>query len=211
MPHYNILIGCDQKYYDNWAKILLQSIHYHNPMLKLHCHVVNPSNLQKFSYVNYTTEIIEIKDENSMISYLQSVRFLQASKIPTNEYVITLDADTICTRPFLQNELDSLFGSQSILQHPKDGRWLAGLVAYRQDNFRLEFANKLNSISPQQWEWGRDQNILAELSETYKFVPVNKSIMSIGKNRNESVFLTLKGDQKYTEKYLNIYRKYIND
>ena len=39
----NILVGCDQTYYDEWAVPLLKSINKHNPWINLHCHIVNPT------------------------------------------------------------------------------------------------------------------------------------------------------------------------
>lgn len=211
MQVYNIVIGCDQTYYEQWADPLLKSIKKHNPFFILHCHVVNPHNLEKLPFVNYTTEFVNITDKDAWISYLQSVRFLCVAKLPKDQFAITLDADTICTRSVTNDELESLFSKQSILQHPKDNRWLAGLVAFRNDDFRLDYASLLNEKPITDWEWGRDQKILSSLAIKYNFFPADKSWMSIGKNRNESIFLTLKGDQKHTEKYLNAYRKYIND
>ena len=48
-----------------------------------------------------------------------------------------------------------------------------------------------------------------KLSKKYNFEPVSKHWISIGKNGLKSIFLTLKGDQKYTEKYLSVYKQYL--
>ena len=65
MHPYNILIACDQKYYDDWASVLLNTTHYHNPWIKLRCHVVNPVNLKKLDFVEYTTESISFSNSIS--------------------------------------------------------------------------------------------------------------------------------------------------
>jgi len=99
MPLYNILIGCDQAYYDQWAVLLLSSIQRHNPWIQLHCHIVNPTKDNKLDNVDITSEQVNFVSDESKISYLQCVRFLAvADKFSKNERVITLDADSICTR-----------------------------------------------------------------------------------------------------------------
>jgi len=86
MQHYNVLIGCDQNYYENWAIPLLQSIRKHNPWLNLHCHIVNPTKDNVLEGVSVTSETINFVNDESKISYLQSVRFLAvANKFSKNE------------------------------------------------------------------------------------------------------------------------------
>jgi len=95
----NILIGCDQSYYDDWAVPLLKSVQRHNPKVLLHCHIVNPTVENSLPNVSITTETREFLNDESKISYLQSARFIAAnSKFRKNEKVIMIDADSICTR-----------------------------------------------------------------------------------------------------------------
>lgn len=210
MQHYNILIGCDQTYFDKWTVPLIQSIQQHNPKIYLHCHIVNPTKENYLDNVDITSEHVVFASETSKISYLQSVRFIIANnKFSNNELVFTLDADTICTRSFTEQELEQLFSQQHVLQHPKDNRWLAGMVVFKDNGFRQEYAKELFLKNTNDWEWGRDQIILAKLNKEYNFTPLPKSWMSIGKNKTESVFLTLKGDQKESSKYLKWYEKYL--
>jgi len=73
---YNILIGCDQSYYDTWARTLLRSIQHYAPWVSLHCHIVNPSNtLTKLDHVSYTTEVRDLSDPNVFNGYLQQFVF----------------------------------------------------------------------------------------------------------------------------------------
>ena len=55
----NILIGCDQNYYEQWAINLIKSIRHFNPFVQCHVHIVNPGNYQKIPNVEYTTEFID--------------------------------------------------------------------------------------------------------------------------------------------------------
>ena len=207
MQAYSILVAVDQTYYDDWASTLLKSINFNCPDIKLRCHVVNPKQLKKLSFVEYTTEEISFDNNDSKISYLQSARFLAVSKIPTTECVLTIDADTICCKNFTQEEFVHLFNDQNILvKDKKPDRWLCGLVCFRNDNFRYEYANLLNSEPVSTWLPGRDQQVLATLKDKFNFVPVHRKWMSIGKNGRNSIFLTLKGDQKTSDKYLKIYK-----
>lgn len=212
MQAYNILIGCDQTYYDRWTMPLLSSIKRHNPWINLHCHIVNPTKTNYLENVDITSEQIDFVSDESKVSYLQSVRFLAvADKFCKNENVITLDADSICTRDISQAAIQQLFEKQYVLGHHKDNRWLAGFVTFLNNGFRQEYARQLRSVLVDNWEQGRDQNILNALADEYKFEKLNKLWMSIGKNKTDSAFLTLKGEQKETEKYLGVYRNYLND
>ena len=76
----NILIGCDQNYYEQWAINLIKSIRHFNPFVQCHVHIVNPGNYQKIPNVEYTTEFIGFPNEDVRIGYLQSVRFLKVAE-----------------------------------------------------------------------------------------------------------------------------------
>lgn len=210
MQHYNILIGCDQNYYDTWALPLLNSIRKHNSWIRLHCHIVNPTKNNNLNGVDITSETKNFISDESRISYLQSVRFLVvADKFNKEDCVITLDADTICTRYFSEKDFALLFEKQYVLKHHKEDRWLAGFVTFSNNNFRRAYADSLRSVSIDEWKWGRDQTIMANFARQYNYQPLPKNWMSIGKNKTDSIFLTLKGEQKTKEKYLNVYRKYL--
>ena len=210
MQVYNLVVGVDQQYFDTWATPLFKSISTHNPNLRLHCHIVNPTKSNTISNVDITKETIKFANDTSKISYLQSVRFLIAdSKFNKSEKVVAIDADTICTRSYSQEEIEFLFSKQHILQSYKDKRWLAGLVAFSDNGFRQDYINEIKSKDIEEWEWGRDQNILDKFSEEYNFIPAPRDWMCIGKNSSDSIFLTLKGTQKTKAKYLRWYGKYL--
>lgn len=211
MPRYNILIGCDQKYYDDWGINLIRSIKYFNPWITCHVHIVNPVHIEKIDGVEYTSEQREFPNDVVKIGYLQSVRFLKvAEKFSDKDLVMTLDADTICTRKTSQKEFESTASKTTVLRHLKDRHWLAGLVTYGETGFKQEFANRLLAKPIEEWAPFHDQNVLDDLSKVYNFHEQHKLYwMSIGKNGNQSVFLTLKGNQKFKDKYLSIYNKFL--
>ena len=212
MPRYNILVGCDQTYYDDWAIHLVRSIKYFNPWITCHVHVVNPTHIEKVDGVEYTSEQREFPNDTVKIGYLQSVRFLKvAEKFSDKDMVMTLDADTICTRKTTPSKFEEVAKRITVLRHLKDKHWLAGLVTYGQPGFRKEFSDMLLAKPIEQWAPFHDQNVLYELSKKYTFheQPPRLYWMSIGKNGNQSVFLTLKGKQKEKDKYLNTYKKFI--
>lgn len=211
MPRCNILISCDQKYYDDWAHLFFVSAYNRNPWLrgKLHCHIINPIKFDSLPYVNYSSENIKFESENSKISYLQSARFLTvADRVSSDDFYVTLDADTVCTRSFDEEEFSTVFDDLNVLKHKKAGHWLAGFVTFSSVEFAKDYARRLQEIPLNEWEVGRDQKILAELSNDYSFRELDNKWMSYGKNIHDSVFYTLKGEQKTTEKYLNIYNRY---
>ena len=210
MQHCNVLIGCDQNYYNDWAINLLLSIRHFNPWITCHVHIVNPKKYRKIEGVKYTTEKRNFANESVRIGYLQSVRFLKvAEKFNDEEYVMTLDADTICTRETTRERFIDIANKITMLRHLKDYHWLAGLVTFGNKQFRQDLANKLLETPINEWAPFHDQIVLEELSKKYTFheqFPMHYW-MSIGKNGHQSVFLTLKGNQKIKDKYLNIYNQ----
>lgn len=204
-----VLIGCDQAYYDTWAKTLLRSIQYYAPWVNLHCHVVNPENLTELPNVRYTTEHRVFSNDDSSISYLQAVRFKVAYEEYQDKPVMVLDADTICTKSFTEKEYDQAVEDVTILHHPKADRWLAGFFATNNPVFLRDYYNLLISEPFNLWQYGRDQDVLRELSFKYNYNPAGLRWMKIGKPNKESVFLTLKGDQKTSNKYLHHYNQFI--
>ena len=211
MPRYNILIGCDQTYFDKWGIVLLNSIKYHSPWINLHCHIVNPTKENIYNNIDITTETRDFTSEDSKISYLQAVRFLAVNeKFNKNDCTVTLDADSICTSSFDENEFSKLFDHQYILQHHKEDRWLAGFVTFCDNGYARELADELHTESVDDWHYGRDQDVMSKLSKKYDYQVLPRKWMSIGKNKSNSYFLTLKGNQKETDKYLKRYRIYQN-
>ena len=212
MPRYNILVGCDQTYYDDWAIHLVRSIKYFNPWITCHVHVVNPVHIEKVEGVQYTTEQRTFPNETVKIGYLQSVRFLKvAEKFTDKDMVMTLDADTICTRKTTPEKFVEVANKITVLRHLKDHHWLAGLVTFGYPGFKQEFAKRLLAKPIEEWAPFHDQNVLDSLSKDFTFAeqPPRLYWMSIGKNGNQSVFLTLKGRQKEKDKYLSTYKKFI--
>jgi hypothetical protein len=206
---YNILIGCDQTYYDTWARTLLRSIQHYAPWVSLHCHIVNPGNtLTRLDHVSYTTEERDLSDPNVFNGYLQAVRFLKAYELfPNNEPVIIVDADSICTRSFSQEQYDQVhLDHPVVLYKEKTTRWLAGFISMGSNTFRKDFYDLLMSKPIEEWSGFWDQTCLKQLDNKYNFTRCPSEWMSIGKLRN-SHFLTLKGEQKETDKYLDQYIK----
>ena len=210
MQHYNVLVGCDQKYYNDWAENLILSIRHFNPWLTCHVHIVNPKKYKKIDGVKYTTERRNFPNESVRIGYLQSVRFLKvAENFKDQDFVMTLDADTICTRETTPDKFLQIANRITMLRHLKDYHWLAGLVTFGDKRFRQELSNKLLEKPIEEWAPFHDQIVLDELSKKYVYYEQHPKHywMSIGKNGHRSVFLTLKGAQKTKEKYLNIYNE----
>ena len=210
---YNILIGCDQSYYDTWARTLLGSIQHYATWVSLHCHIVNPSNtFTQLDHVSYTTEERDLSNPDVFNGYLQAVRFLKAYELfPNNEPVIIVDTDSICTRSFTKEQFDQVhLNNPVVLYKEKTTRWLAGCISMGANTFRKDFYDLLMSKPIEEWSGFWDQTCLKQLSNTHNFIKCPPEWMSIGKLRN-SHFLTLKGEQKETEKFLGAYRKIKTD
>ena len=211
MHQSNILIGVDQKYYDEWGINLITSILHHNPFIQCHVHIVNPfKSFKKIKNVDYTTENKSFINETNKLGYLQAVRFLKvAEKFNKNDLVMTLDADTICTKSFSEESFYNICKDVNVLKHNKDHRWLAGCITFGTENFKKEFSDFLKHTPIDDWEFGQDQKVLPLLANKYQFKEVSKEWISIGKNRRNSAFFTLKGNQKIKEKYLKTYKGYL--
>ena len=204
-----LLIGCDNAYYEQWAVPLLKSLNYFVPWLELHAHIVNPDNYTQLDYVKYTTEHRNFPTQDSMTAYLQAVRFKVSYEEYINQPIMIVDSDSICTQAFFPEEYDQVVQGQTILHHPKADRWLAGFFATNNPDFLSDYYNLLISEPFNLWQYGRDQDVLRDLSVKYNYTPASLRWMKIGKPNKESVFLTLKGDQKTSNKYLHHYNQFI--
>jgi lipopolysaccharide biosynthesis glycosyltransferase len=203
---YNILLACDNLYYDRWAKNCIKSIQRFAPWINITVVVVNPNSIEEIANVRYVYDYFNFKNENSKIPYYQAVRFLKCADIfPNNELVMSIDCDTLLTRSFAKEHFISICNNIHVLQHHKVQRWMAGLVTYGRDNiFRNLLKERLLELPIEDWIYGRDQEILNSLSNTFYYNKLKVGDwMSFGKGRGK--FLTLKGDQKFTEKYLTNY------
>ena len=205
---YNILLACDLEYYNTWAINCAKSIQKFTPWINIHIVIVNPGKTyEKIPEVKYYEDHIEFPNDSCKIPYYQAVRFLKCADIFTNdELVMSIDCDTLCTRSFTKNEFHTIVSSIHVQRHQKNVRWMAGLVTYGNDStFRNEFKEKLMSIPIENWQYGWDQDILNMLDNQYHYNRLNVGEwMSFG--RGGGTFLTLKGDQKIAEGYLEIYK-----
>jgi len=210
---YNILLACDSVYYDTWAINCIRSIQKFTPWVNVHIVIVNPKNsYHKISGVNYYEDVIDFPNESCKVAYYQAVRFLKCAELfPNNELVMTIDCDTLCTREFTKNELHTILSSIHVQRHQKDIRWMAGLVTYGNDSkFRNEFREQLLKLPLEKWPYGWDQDILNSLHSTYNYKTLKVGEwMSFG--RGNGTFLTLKGDQKISEGYLNTYQSILKN
>ena len=204
---YNILLACDSAYYDTWAINCTRSIQKFTPWINVHIVIVNPKNsYHKISGVNYYEDVIDFPNESCKIPYYQAVRFLKCAELfPNDEFVMTIDCDTLCTKEFTKEELHKIISTIHVQRHQKDVRWMAGLVTYGNNSkFRNEFRESLLSLPIEKWEYGRDQDVLNLLDEKYHYTRLNVGEwMSFG--RGKGIFLTLKGTQKVSGKYLPNY------
>jgi hypothetical protein len=205
---YNILLACDSAYYDTWAINCARSIQKFIPWINVHIVIVNPKNsYHKISGVNYHEDVIDFPNESCKVPYYQAVRFLKCAELfPNGELVMTIDCDTLCTREFTKEDLHRIISTIHVQRHQKNIRWMAGLVTYGSDSkFRNEFKEQLLSMPLENWQYGWDQDVLNLLDEKYQYARLNVGEwMSFG--RGKGIFLTLKGDQKTANGYLEIYK-----
>lgn len=206
----NIFIACDGLYYNKWGHNCLRSIQNYNPWIRLTAHVVNPISRNELSKVQYFYEEKEFINEASKISYYQSVRFLKCSEyFPTDELVMTIDCDTVCTRSFSISDFENVCKNVHVQRHQKADKWMAGLVTYGDTpSFRHDLKTNLLADSIDLWKYGRDQDVLNSMAYNYNFKKLNVGDwMSFGKGKG--VFITLKGTQKTKDKFLKNYTENI--
>ena len=204
---YNILIACDNQYYNQWAINCINSIKQTNPWIAIHVVIANPSSdIKKIKDVNYYYETIEFPNTTCEIPYYQALRFLKVPEIfSNNELVMTLDCDTVCTRPFSIQDFTDVCKTIHVQRHQKADKWMAGLVTYGDnEEFRNNLRDDLLAEPLDKWVYGRDQDILNPLSKKYNFQKLNVGQwMSFGKGKG--IFITLKGTQKTKDKFLKNY------
>ena len=209
---YNVLLACDNEYYHKWTINCIKSIQFYVPWIDISVVIVNPTNIVEMPNVKYFYENKIFESETSKIAYYQAVRFLKCSKIfANNELVMSIDCDTLLQSSFSQKDFLRICQNIHVQRHQKNIRWMAGLVTYGTDSlFRSRLTEELLKIPIDQWKPGRDQDVLKILSEEFTFHPLYVGDwMSFGQGSGK--FVTLKGDQKIADGYLNIYSKILSD
>ena len=201
-----LLVGTDNAYYEQWTVPLFRAVHYYAPWLELHAHIVNPDKHTKLDYVKYTTEHRTFSSDQERIGYLQSVRFLVAQQY---SQIMIVDADSMCTQSFTEKQYDDIVRGQTVLHHPKAERWLAGFIASDNQAFLQDYHNRLMKRPLLKFSHGWDQKVLKDLSNDYKFTRCPEQWMKVGKPSQSSIFMTLKGDQKISNKYLHYYNQFV--
>lgn len=200
-----LLVGTDNSYYEQWTVPLFKTVHYVAPWLKLHAHIVNPDKHTKLDYVEYTTEQRTFSSDQERIGYLQAVRFLVARQY---QQIMIVDADSMCTQSFTEQEYDAIVEGQTVLHHPKADRWLAGFIATNNQTFLQDYHDQLMKIPLLKFKHGWDQKVLKNLAQDYEFTLCPERWMKVGKPSSKSIFMTLKGDQKISSKYLHYYNQF---
>lgn len=204
----NIFIACDGIYYNQWGLNCLKTIKFHTPWIKLTAHVVNPIGKDELDGVTYYYEEKQFVNESSKIGYYQAVRFLKCfDYFPNNELVMTIDSDSVLMKSFSEEDFTAICAVVSVQRHQKNIRWMAGLVTYGITNdFRMRFKQELLALDIDEWYYGWDQEVLLKLSNEFKFKKLMVGEwMSFG--RGSGTFLTLKGDQKTSQGYLDNYKQ----
>lgn len=204
---YNILLACDTEYYHTWAINCIKSIQFYVPWIKITVAICNPKDINEIPKINYHYVNYNFTNEDSKIPYFQALRFLLCAELfPNDENVLSIDCDTILTRSFTQLDFENLCKTQHVLKHHKENRWLAGFITFGKDDFRHKFREYLLQIPITNWTYGRDQEVLKTLSSEYKFKPIEiGNWVSFGKGKG--IFLTLKGSQKNSIKYMPNYNE----
>jgi hypothetical protein len=193
----NLLISCDQSYYELWGETCLKSIQKFSPAVKLHANIVNATKIEELPGVKYHYDSQEFSSEDHRIGYLQCSRFIKSAELFQNkEPVVTIDCDTICWREITVEQWNRLSSNIYVLRHHKKPRWLAGLVSFGRDNsFREDLKKRLLEFPFDRLRSGIDQKVLRNLSETYEFhETIVGDIMSF--YRGHAPLVTFKGEQK---------------
>ena len=135
---FNILLACDSNYYQTWTINCIQSIQKYAPWIKITVVIVNPNNINEIPNVKYVYDNVEFSNEDSKIAYYQAVRFIKCTELfSDSDLVMSIDCDTVLTKPFSEEEFKKLCSNISVLKHHKADRWMAGLVTYgNTDHFR---------------------------------------------------------------------------
>jgi hypothetical protein len=211
MPHYNILIACNQLDYDEWAVNCLESIQKHAPWISLYCHIVNPQDHYEIPGVNYTTEEKDFVSEMHETVYLECVRFIIIPRIfSSTDLILAIDPDFVCVKDFFEEDFEIIAKNITILQHPKSGRWLKSFVTFGHNNFAKDFVKELYEDDEEFWPYNNADNLLEKLSSNYKYKPVLNNWINIKKASGDPIFLKLKDDIKSDKKFKDVYKSYIN-
>jgi hypothetical protein len=204
-----IFLACDGKYYNKWAVNCIHSIQLLCPWVNITTLIINPDDCEEISGVEYFYETRTFDSTDSEIAYYQAARFLKCYEIFGDaKDILIIDVDTILVKPFTEKEFLSLVRDVAVLRHPKSNKLLAGMVTLgHKSNFRKNLKIYLEQLPISKWYPGWDQNVLNQMDNDFKLKEIPNYWMHLGKHRDETIFLTLKGDKKDESRFLEIYNK----
>lgn len=208
----NILIACDNEYYNRWTINLIKSIQTYSTEIRITVIVVNPSHITELPGVQYVYDNIDFPNETCKIPYYQAVRFLKCYDIFSNkELVMSIDCDSICRKKIDSTEFRMVCSTVHVLKHPLKDRFLAGMITFGHNNkFRKRFKEMLLSKPIEEWSYGWDQEVLSHLHKEFNYDLLDHNWMSIGKVA-DGIFYTLKGSQKDKPNFLERYNRILKD
>ena len=208
--------GCDTVYFEQYGKVLANSLTVHAPWANVHCHIFNPTDQQltwcRHKDISVSYEYIDnnIREPNT---YFACVRFIRIPEIfQPKTRIISLDCDSVAIRTLSENQFITDTKSTKVFWRTKGSRSLASTVIFGPDNIRIEYANRLRlGFDDDSYKWFFDQDILDDMVSKDEFgITTDVTWGSTYLKKKDSCIWTGKGDKKFTEEFQKLLEQYRN-
>lgn len=206
--------GCDTKYFEEYGKILANSLKIHAPWAVTHCHIFNPTSEQldwcKAKGVSVSYEYIDpnIREANT---YYACVRFIRIPEIfDASARIIALDCDSVAVEdlPEMQFTLDT--SSTKVFWRTKGNKSLASTVLFGPDNTRTEYAEELKkSFADDSYKWFLDQDVMDKMISENRFGTTTDTTWgTTAPTKKKGLIWTGKGEKKLSQEFQNMLERY---
>ena len=206
--------GCDTLYFEEYGKILINSLKIHAPWAKVHCHVFNPTSDQiawcekrnvTISHESVDVNLREIK------TYYACVRFIRVPEIflPTAR-IISLDCDSVVIKDLPADKFKVDTTTTKVFWRTKGNKSLASTVLFGPDNVRYTYAEKLKEyFLNDSYKWFLDQDIMDQMISENKFGKITDTTWgTTAPNKTKGLIWTGKGDKKISPEFQLTLEKY---
>lgn len=206
--------GCDTLYFEEYGKVLANSLKIHAPWANIHCHIFNPTAEQldwcktKGMTVSYEHIDTTIREPNT---YYACVRFIRVPEIfQATTRVIALDCDSIAIANLPKDRFISDTETTKVFWRTKGNKSLASTVLFGPDEVRSVYANQLRtSFEDDSYKWFLDQDVMDQMiSENAFGITTDTTWGTTAPTKKAGLIWTGKGDRKLSKDFQDMLQRY---
>jgi hypothetical protein len=206
--------GCDLLYFNEYGKVLVNSLKFHAPWANIHCHIFNPTEDQIIWCKNKKISVsYEFVDPNidEIKTYYACVRFIRIPEIFKDESrIISLDCDSIAISNLSEEKFIQDTNTTKVFWRSKGNHSLASTVLFGNDSVRHTYATKLKKyFEEDNYKWFLDQDVMDQMISNGEFGTTEDVYWgTTSLKKKKGAIWTGKGDKKFVSEFQKLLKMY---